>query len=71
MATWKGDSFYIGDTGGNCSKNGEAVNFIDAYVRILEYMLQTVAGKDGLMDYAKGPAVLINCVVNVYFFHSP
>jgi hypothetical protein len=46
------------------------VNVLDAYVHILEYMLQTVACKDGWMDYVKGPAVLINCVVIVYFFHS-
>jgi hypothetical protein len=46
MATWKGDSFYMGEIGGNCSKNGEAVNVLDAYVHVLEYVLQTVASKD-------------------------
>ena len=55
----------MGKIGGNCSKNGEA------YVHILEYMLQTVACKDGWMDYVKGPAVLINCVVIVYFSSQP
>jgi hypothetical protein len=59
MATWEGDSFYMGKIGGNCSKNGEAANVLDAYVHVLEYMLQTVASKDGLMDSIKGPAMLI------------
>jgi len=58
----------MGKIGGNCSQNGEAVNVLDAYVHIWEYMLQTFASRDGLMDYVKGPAMLINRVVTVYFF---
>ena len=33
-------------------------------------MLQTVASKDGWMDYVKGSAVLINYVVIVCFFFA-